>query len=323
MSPPIQLHRNASGEKLGVVRIVVFGLVLVYALSTPLERLALFPPDIFEPRGVLLCVPAQLRAQLQSHEGLSVLRWTLVGLSLACSLGLRGYRFLAPLCALAFVSFEATLSMGANSHRELLLVYCTMVLAFVPAHASMSLNRTRTPRCPSPALPLNILTFALLLTYSATGLYRLAHGAPDVFFDHSMAAHLISNAGRNGAFGWDFGQSVVEHLGVSSAVLGAALFGGTLLETAAFGALLSDRFRVVFTLSVLAFHTANLFLLNIEFFLNCGLVLLLLLDWDPWKSAPAPAVTSGAPQLATRSGCTRAPSAASGVAKSVRPLIRP
>jgi len=283
MTPRSRLHQHASSEKLGVVRIVVFGFLCLYALLTPIERLTLLPPDVFEPRGVLLYLPSSVRALLQSHQGLSVLRWTLVGLSLACSMGVRGYKILAPLCVLAFVTFEATLCMGANSHRELLLIYCTMVLAFVPANASLSLSTTPTPPSASPALPLHVLSFALLFSYSVTAFYRLAHGAPDVFLDHSMAAHMVSNAGRSGSFGWEFGQSFVDMVGPTSAALGAMLFFGTLLEAAALGALLSDRFRVLFAFGVVAFHTANLFLLNIEFFLNCGLVLLLLLDWDPWK----------------------------------------
>ena len=284
----IRLHRNASIEKLGALRILVFGILLVYMLATPLELLAGLPADVFEPRGPLLLLSANLRAELCSYEGLRALRWSIAGLSLLCALGVRGYRVWAPLCAVAFIMFEAILSLNANAHRELLLVYSVVVLAFVPADTALRVGRARGRRSAEPTVPLDLLSFVVLFSYAVTGFYRLAHGAPDVFVDHSMAAHLVSNAGRNGAFGWTFGQQFVGALGPTSALLGGMLLVGTLLEAAAFAALFSDRFRIVFVSAIVAFHTANLILLNIEFTLNTALVLALLLDWDPWKRRGRP-----------------------------------
>lgn len=296
------LHRDASFEALGVVRIVVFALVALHAALTPLEDLAALPSVVFEPMGVLRLIPVGMRAALWSAAGLGWLRAALLGLAVGCAWGVRGYRLWAPACALCLLLFEGTLLLGATSHRALGLIGCVLVLSVVPAHAAFSIGPVRPrPAASIPSVALGVMTFCLLFSYALTAFYRVAHGAPAVFFDHSMAAHLVSNAGRNGAFGWAFGQRLVDGLGPDNPVLGMMLLAGTLLETLAPLSVFSRRFRRVFVVAIVGFHLANVVLLNIEFFFNCVLVPLLLLEWGRL-------IPPGRPAEVERQTATRSPS---------------
>ncbi|HSU38231.1 MAG TPA: hypothetical protein VLJ38_01655, partial [Polyangiaceae bacterium] len=72
-----------------------------------------------------------------------------------------------------------------------------------------------------------------------------------------------------------------ESIPHARALFGAGFLVSTLFETLAPVALFSRAFRRLFVLFALAFHTANLVLMNIEFTLNCVVVVLLLVDWQP------------------------------------------
>lgn len=283
MTASTVLHATASFERLGVTRIVVFFLVAWHAALTPIEHLATLPPEVFEPLGLMNLVPLPARSVLQSSGGLWVLRWGLFALSAASTLGVRGYRVWAPMCALALLLFESTLVLGAPSHRALVLLYCVFVLAFSPADVALALTSRSPTGSHVPSIAMGIMAFALLFTYSLTAFYRVSHGAPAVFVDHSMAAHLVSNAGRNGAFGFDYGQQLVDVVGPNNPVLGLMLFVGTLMEALALVCLFAPRFRRVFVVAIVGFHLVNVPLLNIEFFFNCVLAPLLLIEWEPEK----------------------------------------
>lgn len=288
------LHTSVSAQKLGAVRIAVFAILLVYVLLTPLERFASLPAELHVRMGLLRLLPDEAWAGLRSAAGLSILRGSIAAGAVLCVLGTRGYRVIAAITVALWLVFEASLYLGAASHRELATLYCAMLLAVFPAADGLSLRARRSSPRGSPALyaaALQLMTFSLLLTYAVTAFYRLAHGSPEVFWDGSMVAHLVSNSGRNGTFGFTHGVELVRALGGSTWVLDVAFFVGTLLEALAPLCMLSRPFRRAWLGFVLAFHTANWLAMNIEFFLNSALAVVLLVELDPWRSrsdAPRP-----------------------------------
>lgn len=280
------LHASVSAQKLGAVRIAVFALVLVYVLLTPLERFASLPPELHARMGFLRLLPDEAWAQLRSVTGLSLLRGSIAVGAVLCMLGTRGYRAIAGLTVGLWLVFEGALYLGAASHRELATLYAAMILAVAPAADGLSLRARRSPPQGGPgsyAAVLQLMAFSLLLTYAFTAFYRLAHGSPGAFWDGSMAAHLVGNSGRNGTFGFTHGAQLVRALGPHTWVLDVAFFVGTMLEALALLCLLSPRFRRAWLGFVLVFHTANWLAMSIEFFLNCALAVVLLLEHDPWR----------------------------------------
>jgi hypothetical protein len=282
----IVLHASVSAQKLGAVRIAVFAMILAYVLVTPLERFAALPPELHTPMGFLRLLPDEAWARLRSVAGLTALRGGIAVGAVLCMLGVRGHRAIAGLTVGLWLVFEGALYLGASSHRQLATLYCAMILAAFPAADGLSLRARRHPPQGSPELyaaALRLMAFSLLLTYAFTAFYRLAHGSPQVFWDGSMVAHLVGNSGRNGTFGFTYGVELVRALGPHTWVLDVAFFVGTVLEALALVCLLSRPFRRVWLGFVLVFHTANWLAMNIEFWLNCGLAVLLLLDRDPWR----------------------------------------
>jgi len=104
------------------------------------------------------------------------------------------------------------------------------------------------------------------------------------FTDGSMVWHIASNSDRNGAFRFTLGYRLLEAVPQARTLLGAGFLVSTLFEALAPLALFFRNFRRVFVVFMLGFHVSNLLLMNIEFFLNMLVLLLLLIDWTPKPS---------------------------------------
>lgn len=282
------LHASASAQKLGALRIIVFGLLLGYVITTPIEYLSYLPPQFHVRMGLLRLLPDDLWGALRSTTGLMLLRGLIAAGALLCVLGTRGYRAIALSTVSLWLVFEGSLYLGAASHRELATLYCAVILAVFPAADGLSVRARGNPDKPRPseyAAAMQLMAFSLCFTYAVTAFYRLAHGSPQVFWGDSMLSHLVGNADRNGTFGFTYGAQLARTLGPSTLVLNIGFFIGTLFEALALVCFFSRWFRVAFIAFALAFHTINLLGMNIEFTLNMVLAVALLIEWDPWRSA--------------------------------------
>lgn len=287
------LHARVTAQKLAAVRVVLFSMLCGYALVVPGEYLGLLPAGFHHGVGWSDLLPRVLF----SPSGLASVRYGAALLLLAAALGVKPFRSLA-LAGLAL--FTLYLALIGASHRELAAVYLGVALALGPSATVWSIGRRsdeRTPVKPEAfAATLQVATFVFLLTYALIGAERLIRAAPTAFFDGSMIWHIASNSGRNGTFGFTFGYRLVESVPHARALFGAGFLVSTLFEALAPLALFSRGFRRMFVLFALAFHTANLVLMNIEFTLNCVVVVLLLVDWEPVPARRANR-TRAAPQV--------------------------
>lgn len=281
------LHAEVSARKLGVIRIVIFTMILVYVLLTPLEHFSQLPPELHTRMGFLRLLPDGAWELLRSHAGLSALRASVAVGAVACILGTRGYHVIAGATVVLLLTFEASLYLGAASHRQLATIYCAIILAVFPAADGASLRARGRPaptRHQSYAAALQLMAFSFLLTYAITAFYRLAHGSPGVFWGPSMLSHMVGNSGRNGTFGFTYGVEWVRALGSATIVLELGFFVGTLFEALAPLCCFSRPFRLVCIGFLLVFHTVNLLAMNIEFTLNSVLAVVLLVELDPWRA---------------------------------------
>lgn len=272
------LHSEVGAEKLAAVRIALFTTLCVFALVVPGEYLGLLPPGLHHGVGWSDHLPSVLL----SPAGLASVRYGAALLLLASALGVRPFR---PIALSAVALFTLFLALIGSSHRELGAVYLGFALALGPSAGAWSV--ARRPDAESGAAPqafaatLQIATFAFLLTYAFTGAERLIRAAPAAFFDDSMVWHIASNSGRNGSFGFTLGYRLLESMPAARALLGAGFLISTVLEALAPLALFYRWFRRAFVVFALGFHSANLLLMNIEFTLNCIVVVLLLVEWEP------------------------------------------
>ncbi len=274
MSP---VHAQVSAQKLAAIRIVVFSMLCAYALVVPGEYLGLLPPGFHHGVGWSDLLPRVF----YSPGGLAMVRYGAALLLLASALGVKPFR---PLALAGLAVFTLYLALIGSSHRELGALYVGVVLALGPSATVWSLGprfdeQTRV-KPEAFAATLQLATFVFLLPYALIGTERLIQGAPTAFLDGSMIWHIASNSGRNGTFGFTFGYRLLEITPHARAVVGAGFLVSTFFEALAPLALFFRGFRWVFVLFALAFHTANLLLMNIEFTMNCVVVLLLLVDWE-------------------------------------------
>jgi hypothetical protein len=286
------LHARVSAQKLAAVRIVLFTLLGGYALVVPGEYLGLLPPSFHRGVGWSDLLPRILF----SPSGLASVRYAAALLLFASALGVKPFR---PLALGGVALFTLYLALIGSSHRELAAVYLGVALALGPSATVWSVGpRLHEPTPVKPeafAATLQLATFVFLLTYALIGAERLIRAAPDAFLDGSLIWHIASNSDRNGTFRFTFGYRLLEHVPHARAFFGAGFLVSTLFEALAPLALFFRGFRRAFVLFALAFHTANLVLMNIEFTLNCVVLVLLLVDWEPpsahraTEATPAPA----------------------------------
>ncbi len=281
------LHASVSAQKLGVMRIAVFALVFAHVLSVPIEHLSQLPSTLHPRMGLLHLLPEPAWEHLRSITGLRFLRLAVLAGAVLSMLGTRGYRIIALTTGIGWLAFEGSLYLGSASHRQLATIYCVFILAVFPATDAVSVSARRrsegTDGTPYVAA-MQLMAFCFLFTYTATAFYRFAHGSPDIFWDDTLVTHIIGNSGRNGSFGLTYGAQLVRALGPYTFILGGLFFLGSILEALALLCFFSRWFRLAYVGFIVSFHTFNLLTMNIEFTLNCFLAILLLIEWDPWKT---------------------------------------
>ena len=264
------LHANATARELGVVRAVVFAAWMWIVVRDPLTFYGELPRSMYHPLGVLKLVPFEPAA-------LGTLRWALVALLAACAIGVRPYRVLALAAALLLTYQQGLLrAFTFNNHEELALLVCTYVLALAPAEDGFAWPRRYTVH-PRPELyPAALLAMStlLLLPYCEIAAHRLAYAAPRVFTGESLPYWLasLSSLDRDG---WGAGLWLLGHPTLVT-FLKAGFVVTTLFELLAPLCLILPRFRIVWVVVVVGFHVVNWFTLNLFFWQNALLVLLLI-----------------------------------------------
>lgn len=273
-------------ERLGWLRAYTFAVAAIYVAVIPLEHFAAFPAALHEQIGAARVLPAFLWSALHDRLVLTVLKLLLVlGLS-ACALGVRAYRFLAPASVALFVLHQCLVRIDKSGHRELALLYCLLVLAAFPAADAVAVRTKKETTAKGPEstyqLALLLTGFVFLFTYAAPAVYRLAHAAPTIFFDGSMAHYVVANGGelRNGTFGFNWGAALVGTGPTTVLLLNAGFVVATFLEALALFCLVNRPFRWAWLAFCLSFHCANLLLLNIDFILNMLLAPAILVALD-------------------------------------------
>lgn len=191
---------------------------------------------------------------------------------------------------------QCVIRIDKSGHRELALLYCLLVLAMLPAADAFALRAKKAaspePREPAYRLGLLLTGFAFLFTYAAPAVYRLIHAAPAIFLDGSIAHYVVANGGelRNSTFGFEYGAALVGTGPTTVLLLNVGFVVATLLEGLALFCLVNRQFRFAWFAFCLLFHSANLFLLNIDFILNMLLAPAIMVALDlPTQLARSPA----------------------------------
>jgi hypothetical protein len=277
---PLELiHEQAGPRLLRLTRLGVFALWIVKLLLDPLWRLAEMPREMFQPLGILTLLPVTALELFLTPGGLAAfLILTLAVLSLG--LTNRAFPLISTLAAILLTFYSSLIrSFGPAVHTDIVLllaVYALAGFAWADWIAEKFGKKKILPG--AAAYPLVTIVAMLCLSYCLVGLNRTVAGGARVFTGDTMEAWTIDASLRGYYFNTNVGWHIPEWP-LIVLMLRSGLPVVTLFEITAPLCLASSHYRWIFIPFMLSFHLLSLVLMNILFF-DDMLLYLLLIDWS-------------------------------------------
>jgi hypothetical protein len=276
IGPLTLIHEQAGPRLLGLARRGIFALWIGKLLLDPLSRLAEMPKAMLRPVGALNLLSPEGLNGLFSARGLADFWYGTVAVLVVC-LCARRRRAIAVLYTAAAVLLtvysSVIRSFGPAVHTDIVLLLAVYALAGF-AWADLF-----APKAPGRySYPLITIIALLCLAYTLVGLNRVVTGGIDVFTGNTMEAWAVDASLR----GYYFNTNVGWHVPawpVTLFLLQSGLPVITVFEILAPLCLAWPRFRWGFIPVMLSFHALSLVFMNI-FFFDDMLLYLLLVDWS-------------------------------------------
>ena len=276
---PLELiHEQAGPRLLRLTRLGIFALWIVKLLLDPLQRLAEMPRELFQPVGILGLLPARALNELLTFAGLGWLH-TLTLIALLLALTNRAFPLIATISAILLTIYSSLIrGFGPAVHTDIVLLLAVYALAGFACADWIALKLGKKKPDASCSYPLITIVTMLLLAYCLVGLNRAVAGGINVFTGDTMEVWAIDASLRGYYFNTNIGWHVPDWPLVAF-LLRAGLPFITLFEITAPLCLASPHYRWVFIPVMLSFHLLSLLFMNI-FFFDDMLLYLLLIDWS-------------------------------------------
>jgi hypothetical protein len=276
---PIELlHEQAGPRLLRLARFGIFALWIAKLLLDPLWRLAELPRELFQPVGILALFPAGTINRLLQPAGLTallILTWT----ALLLALTNRAFALTATFAAILLTIYSSLIrSFGPAVHTDIVLLLAVYAMA---AFAWADLIQSRLDKKSSSnwsSFPLITIVAFLCLSYALVGYNRLVRGGLPIFTGDTMEVWAIDASLRGYYFNTGIGWHIPEWPFVVL-MLKSGLPVITLFEMTAPLCLVSPHYRWIFIPVMFSFHLLSLVFMNI-FFFDDMLLYLLLIDWS-------------------------------------------
>ena len=262
------------------MRLGVFALWIVKLLLDPLWRLAGMPREFFHPIGILALLPASAINELLTWNGLAALLVFTLGV-LVLALTDKAFPVVSTVAAVLLTAYSCLIrGFGPAVHTDIVLLFAVYALAgFAWADwIALKFGGKKSPPGAWSSYPLVTLVAMLCLSYCLVGLNRTVAGGARVFTGDTMEAWAIDASLRGYYFNTNIGWHVPEWP-LIVLMLRSGLPVITLFEITAPLCLASSHFRWIFIPTMLSFHLLSLVFMNI-FFFDDMLLYLLLIDWS-------------------------------------------
>jgi hypothetical protein len=274
----------ASAFALGVVRSIVHGTFLFSVLITSFSALGTLPTTIMRPTGAMKFLPWGFYDQLQTPQGMLILKTAMVVSLLLSTAG-----FLTAVSTktslLLIVFYQGLLrSFGHFNHDEMLGVYYLVVLAFTPCGDAFSIDSWRAgERKERPgfayAYPILLMQLLMAWTYFSSALIKLrVAGLKYLSMDNLPALAIFHSLDNLHDTGFRLAFWLPEVRTYLPFAVGLVLVWELLFPLAIFW----RRIRWWILGMGLVFHVSTLFLMNI-FFPHQLAMYLIFVDWDRVK----------------------------------------
>jgi hypothetical protein len=275
---PLELiHAEAGPELLRATQLGIFGLWIVKILLDPLWRLAELPHELLVPAGLIAIMPPNLVDSLFTVRGLETI-WACSLFATALCLSRRIFPVASLIASVLLTLYSSLIrSFGPAVHTDIVLLLAVYALSlFSWADYFSARQGKRSPEHSS--YPLITIVSLLCLSYFLVGLSRVLVGGLGVFTGDSMEIWTVDASLRAYYFNTNIGWHIPEWR-TTLFMLRAGLPVITLFEITAPLCLAWPRYRWVFIPTMLSFHLLSLLLMNIFFFDDMFLYLLLI-DWS-------------------------------------------
>ncbi|TVQ78352.1 MAG: hypothetical protein EA369_07060 [Bradymonadales bacterium] len=255
-----------------------FGLFTIWTMilaSNPVELFVEMPDVLFTPPLLLEMLPTDL---LRDKFFVAMFRWLLLVSCIALAFNFVPFRGFALLSALGLLLFDAYMKSygGFINHAQMGPLYCAMLYGiFFPSGTEV--NRSKHS--------VSFLKFSfglLLLAYSFIGLRRFVWGGYEIFTGDSILVHFIQKSLMYGP--WPevaFGGLLVGLPGLPL-IAKFGYFFTTLFEVLSPFCLVSVRFAWIWLGVMLNFHVLTLFTMQIFFWENVILLVLMITPLSTW-----------------------------------------
>jgi len=278
---PLELiHEQAGPRLLRLARLGIFALWIVKLLLDPLWRLAEMPRELFQPVGILALLPAGAVDQFLTSNGLAALLFTTLGL-LVLGLTNRAFPLVSTAAAACLTVYSCLIrSFGPAVHTDIVLLLAVYALAGFAWADWIALKFGGKKSVPGEwnSYPLITIVAMLTLSYCLVGLNRTVAGGIGVFTGDTMEAWAVDASLRGYYFNTNLGWHVPEWPAIVF-MLRSGLPFITLFEITAPLCVASSHYRWIFLPVMLSFHLLSLVFMNI-FFFDDMLLYLLLIDWS-------------------------------------------
>jgi hypothetical protein len=280
IGPIALIHEQAGPRLLRLARLGIFALWIVKLLLDPLWRLAEMPREMLHPAGILTLLPASTLDWLLTSDHLFAL---LVLNLVALGLGLtnKSFPLVSTVAAILLTIYSSLIrSFGPAVHTDIVLllsVYALAGFSWADWLAAKSTGKKSAPQACSSYPPITIVAM-LTLSYCLVGLNRTIAGGINVFTGDTMVGWAVDASLRGYYFNTNIGWHLPEWP-VVAFMLRAGLPVITLFEITAPLCLAVPHYRWVFFPVMISFHLLSLVFMNI-FFFDDMLLYLLLIDWS-------------------------------------------
>ena len=275
------LHEQAGPGLLRLTRLGIVALWIVKLLLDPLWRLAEMPHELFIPTGFLALLPSATVDRLLTPAHLTTFL-VITLFVLALCLTNRAFHLTSTLAVILLTAYASLMrSFGPAVHTDivpLLAVYVLAGFAWADFFQVKFSAKTSAPSATWSSFPLITIVVLLCLAYTLVGFNRLLDGGLRVFTGDTMETWAVDASLRGYYFNTTIGWHVPQWPMVTLMLrLGLPVI--TLFEMTALLCLVSSHYRWIFIPTMLSFHLLSLVFMNI-FFFDDMILYLLLIDWS-------------------------------------------
>lgn len=280
------LLSNAGPVHLAVLRIAVFGCwAIVISFFSPVSY-ATLPIELFKPWGIHSLFPEELFIFLLRKECLIFLKFTILIGCLLCVMGIRPFKPVAILTVILIFLFDFIVKgfNGFINHAQIAILFSAIFISFTPASDSLSVIKSEKRSSERNDYSTPVLLSAIVLTYaySFIGIRRLYIGGFDVFTNDALVTYIIRNSLNYSMYGFEYGITLISFDYVVI-LFKAGFFIVTIMEILSPFIFFNRYLRYTWLSVIIPFHFISLFTMNIFFWENILLILVLFIGWDKVK----------------------------------------